>query len=128
VTAAGEERRKRGEETWKQVTMQPLTVPADPFQEAMYDFVSAEVWSRPGLTRKERRWISLSCAGASGQPVPVRAHVRAALESGDITADELREFTLHFAVYAGWPLASQLSMAIAEIAPEVEASQAAEGA
>ena len=69
------DRRHQGEEIWGEVTMAPVREPATPLHEALIDFVAAEVWSRPGLTRKERRWISLACAGASAQPVPVRAHV-----------------------------------------------------
>ena len=49
------------------MTAAPLKQPTGPFHEAVLDFVSAEVWARPGLTRKERRLISLSCAGAGKQ-------------------------------------------------------------
>lgn len=70
------------------------------------DFVHGEVWSRPGLDRTSRRWISLSCAGLAGAAGPIEDHVQAALGSGDITLSELDEFVLHFAVYAGWPKAS----------------------
>jgi 4-carboxymuconolactone decarboxylase len=37
--------------------------------------------------------------------------VYAALASGDISREELGEFVLHFAYYAGWPRASALEMA-----------------
>jgi len=117
--SAGQERRRRGEEIWEQVTAAPLRQSTGPFHEAVLDFVSAEVWARPGLTRKERRLISLSCAGAAGQPRPVRAHVRAALESGDMSLDELREFVLHFAVYAGWPNASLVNATLDDVADEL---------
>ena len=40
------------------------------------------------------------------------AHVYAALASGDLTVEQLNEFTLHFAVYCGWPRASQLEMSV----------------
>ena len=40
------------------------------------------------------------------------AHVYAALASGDLTVEQLNEFTLHFAVYCGWPRASQLEMTV----------------
>jgi 4-carboxymuconolactone decarboxylase len=106
------QRRQRGKDIWTQVTMSPVGDPVGPFAEAALDFVAAEVWSRPGLTRKERRWISLCCAAIGGQSVPIQAHVRAALESGDITAEELREFCLHLAVYAGFPSASYVHSTI----------------
>ena len=40
------------------------------------------------------------------------AHVYAALASGDLTVEQLNEFTLHFAVYCGWPRASQLEASV----------------
>ena len=40
------------------------------------------------------------------------AHVYAALASGDLTIEQMNEFTLHFAVYCGWPKASQLEMTV----------------
>ena len=52
------------------------------------------------------------------QPIPIRAHVRAAIASGDITVDEMREFALHLAGYAGWPIASIVDSTITEFAGE----------
>ncbi len=86
----------------------------DPLSEATIDHVFAEVWTRPGLSRKERRWIALSCAGASGSSIAMQAHVTGALQSGDITIEELREFVLHFAVYQGFPKATTLWAAVEE--------------
>jgi 4-carboxymuconolactone decarboxylase len=114
-------RRERGIEVWEGVTAAPVKEPNAPLREAMLDFVAAEVWGRPGLTRKQRRIISLSCAGASAQPIPIRAHVRSALDSGDMTHAELNEFALHFAVYAGWPLASFVQKTIDEVVAERQA-------
>jgi 4-carboxymuconolactone decarboxylase len=45
--------------------------------------------------------------------------LRAALRTGDITLDELREFVLHLAVYAGWPTASEASSLVTEVADEL---------
>ena len=74
-----------------------------PFMEVMVDQVFAEVWNRPGLTRKERRWISLTCVAAAGIGDALAVHVGGALSSGDISIEELREFVTHFAAYAGYP-------------------------
>jgi 4-carboxymuconolactone decarboxylase len=119
---APSERRERGIETWKRVTQKPVGEPVDPISQAMIDFNSAEVWSRPGLAFRDRRWISLTCAAIAAQPKPIQSHVRSAILSGDITPDELREFALHFAVYAGWPLASFVSGTINEVVKELAAS------
>lgn len=115
-----QDRRGRGLAVWEQVTQKPAPEPGDsPIGSAMIDFVGAEVWGRPGLSFRDRRWISLTCAAIAAQTTPIKAHVRSALLSGDITADELNEFVLHFAVYAGWPMATGLTGAIKEVTAEL---------
>jgi 4-carboxymuconolactone decarboxylase len=42
----------------------------------------------------------------------MEAHLGAALRSGDISMEELREFVIHFAVYAGHPQASAARSAL----------------
>lgn len=79
-----------------------------PFEAAARDFVFGEVWRRPGLSRRDRRWVTLTCVAAADAPGPIDAHVYAALSSGDIEIAEMLEFVLHFAVYCGWPKASHL--------------------
>ena len=100
-----DDRRKRGLDTMKQVTGFALE-PQDPFQSFTVDAVFGDVWSRPGLTRKERRWITLTLAARSGQATAYGAHLRGALNSGDISQEELMEWVVQLAHYAGWPTAA----------------------
>jgi 4-carboxymuconolactone decarboxylase len=93
------------------MTVEPRP-PNTPFERATRDFVFGNVWSRPGLSRKNRRWVTLTCVAAADSPEPIDAHVYAALNSGDIELEEMLEFVLHFAVYCGWPKASHLEMVI----------------
>lgn len=79
--------------------------PQTPLMQAAQDFVFAEVWDRPGLDRRSRRWITLACVAAAGSHTAMHSYVHAALSSGDITTAELREFTLQFAVFQGFPKA-----------------------
>lgn len=80
----------------------------------LIDFVFAEVWTRPGLSRRDRRFVTLACVAAADAEEPLRDHVYAALNSGDLSIVEIRETALHFAVYAGWPKASRFNMMINE--------------
>jgi 4-carboxymuconolactone decarboxylase len=80
----------------------------------LIDFVFGEIWSRPVLSRRDRRFVTLACVGAAGAEQPLLDHVYAALNSGDISITEMREAVLHFAVYAGWPKASRFNMAVDE--------------
>jgi 4-carboxymuconolactone decarboxylase len=87
---------------------------ATPLQQAERSFVFGEVWARPGLSRRDRRWITLACVAAADAPEPIDEHVYAALNSGDLELEALLEMVLHFAVYCGWPKASHLEMVIAQ--------------
>jgi 4-carboxymuconolactone decarboxylase len=107
------ERRARGEATYREVMGQEPPPPLDPFTaQGVLDTVFSELWTRPGLTRKERRLISLACVGASASPGAIEAHLRGALDSGDVTLEEMQEFILHFAFYAGWPRAAAFETAL----------------
>jgi 4-carboxymuconolactone decarboxylase len=70
------------------------------------------VWSRPGLSVRDRRFVTITCVSAAVDVAAMDAHVYAALASGDLTVEQLNELTLHFAVYCGWPRASQLEMTV----------------
>ena len=107
-------RRDDGRAMFETVTGMQPPEPSSPFLEMTVDFVFGEIWTRPGLTRKERRWIALTAAAANGQAEITQVHVRSALASGDISAEELREFVLHFATYQGWPKGAILSGLVEE--------------
>ncbi len=108
-TGDAADRSARGRALLADVMGVPDTGIETPYRKAgLVDFVFAEVWSRPGLSRRDRRWITLACVGAADTVGPIEAHVGAALRSGDITLEEMQEFVLHFAVYCGWPKASFL--------------------
>ncbi len=80
----------------------------------LLDFVFADVWQRPVLSRRDRRFITLACVADADADRPLRDHVYAALNSGDLTFTEMQETVLHFAVYGGWPKASRLAMMVDE--------------
>ncbi|MEB3020517.1 carboxymuconolactone decarboxylase family protein [[Mycobacterium] crassicus] len=92
----------------------PTPAGTPPAAEAMFDFVFAEVWQRPGLSRRDRWFVALPCVAAADAEQPLREHVRAALVGGDLTIEEMHEAVLHFAVYSGWPKASLFSMIVDE--------------
>ena len=83
-----------------------------PFDIADREFQPGGVWSRPGLSVRDRRIVTIVCVSAAVDVPAMDAHVYAALASGDLTVEQLNEFTLHFAVYCGWPRASQLEASV----------------
>ena len=108
-----DERWERGAEEFTAVTGFPAPAPGDDYvADVVINQVFAEIWTRPGLARKDRRWIAITCACMSGAPMAMEIHLGAALSSGDITIEELREFIVHFAVYAGHPRATAARAAL----------------
>ena len=102
-----------GAEVYRSIMMSEPPDPGDPFTSSLLDYVFAQVWVRPGLSRRDRRWVSLTCAGAADTVEPIEQHVYAALRSGDMSLLAMEEFVLHFAVYCGWPKASLLNQVVA---------------
>lgn len=107
------------------MTVRP-TVATTPFARAERDFVFGEVWRRPGLSRRDRRWVTLTCVAAADAPESIEAQVYAALNSGDIDLPAMLEFVLQFAVYCGWPKASRLEMVTAQQWARVQREQGRE--
>ena len=79
-------------------------------EEARLEYIFGEIWTRDGISRRERRLVTLSCTGFAVTAQPLIDHTYAALKSGDLSIEELLELVLHFAVYCGWPKASNLEM------------------
>ncbi len=117
-----------GERAYRDVMSRDPSPAATPFAAATRDFVFGQVWARPGLSRRDRRWVTLTCVAAADSPQPIDDHVYAALESGDIELTAMLEFVLHFAVYCGWPKASHLEGAVMRQWARIEAEHGREPA
>ncbi|WP_372516152.1 NAD(P)-binding domain-containing protein [Streptantibioticus silvisoli] len=79
-----------------------LGEPADPFTTQTVDYLFADVWSRPDLSVRDRRLLTLGVAAATGRADLIRIQAAGALDSGELTAPQLREAVLHLALYVGW--------------------------
>jgi 4-carboxymuconolactone decarboxylase len=82
---------------------------ANEFTEDFQDFITryawGEIWSRPGLDRRTRSFVTLAVLAGLGRAEELPLHVRGALNNG-LTTDEIKETLLHVAVYAGVPAAN----------------------
>jgi 4-carboxymuconolactone decarboxylase len=94
---------------------------ASPYLEAINNFVFGEMWGRPGLDQRSRRWLTLVGVAESCAEVPIKSHFHAAMASGNCTAAELQEFVLAYGTVAGWPKASVIQGVVFEMAKKVEA-------
>lgn len=116
----------RGRARFAEVMPYPAPESDAPFvRDGVIAAVFGDLWTRDGLTTKERRLISITCVCAASVPEAVEDHLRSALVSGDLTVAELQEFVLHFAYYAGWPRASVAHRTLTRILAELDPADGA---
>lgn len=78
----------------------------DDFQSFITQSAWGSVWSRPGLSKRERSMITIALLAALGHDEEVAMHVRATVNTG-CSAEDIKEALLHVAVYAGVPAANR---------------------
>lgn len=90
-----------------------------PFQEMITEGAWGTVWSRPGLTLRERSMLTLALLAAGGHDDEFAMHVRATANTGATPAD-VREALMHVAVYAGVPRANHALKIAREVYSEMD--------
>jgi 4-carboxymuconolactone decarboxylase len=118
-----EERRVVAQAQYAHIMTTPAPPPISAYVESgVIGFVFGEMWRRGVLTPRDRRWLTLAGVSAAGAPLPMDTHTYAALNSGDVTLEEIDEFVLFFATQMGLPRASEVNyfvqLATAKIAEE----------
>ncbi|MHC9297062.1 NAD(P)-binding domain-containing protein [Mycobacterium sp. LTG2003] len=73
-----------------------------PALEKTVDHLFAEIWSRPGLSIRDRRLLVMGATAMLGRSDLIEVQVRGALANGELTAEELREAVLQLYYYVGW--------------------------
>jgi 4-carboxymuconolactone decarboxylase len=73
-----------------------------PMQELATEYCWGRVWSRPGLSRRDRSVINLAMISALNRPHELKLHVKAALTNG-LSRSEISEIFLQIAIYCGLP-------------------------
>jgi 4-carboxymuconolactone decarboxylase len=76
------------------------------FQDLLTRYAWDEIWNRKGLPHRTRRMLVIAMTLALGRWEEYALHVRAALQSGDLSQDDLKEILLQSAVYCGVPAAN----------------------
>jgi 4-carboxymuconolactone decarboxylase len=90
------------------------------FDGGILNFVFGEMWRRPGLDERARRWVTLVGVADSSSDTPIRTHIYAAMASGNATLDEMNEFVLQYAIHGGWPRASVIQGVVLEMAERIK--------
>lgn len=96
-------RRKVLGDEWVDRSLATLTPFNEEFQELITRYAWNEVWNRPGIPHKVRRMIVIAQMVALGRWEEFNLHVRAALVSGDLDAEDLKEILMQSTIYCGVP-------------------------
>jgi 3-oxoadipate enol-lactonase/4-carboxymuconolactone decarboxylase len=102
-----------------------ITAETAAFQDFITRYAWGEIWSRPGLDRRTRSFLTLAALVAGGHPHELGMHVRAALTNG-LTREEITEALLHTAIYAGLPAANSAFAIAAQVFAELDAPPASD--
>ena len=119
------ERRKRGEETIKDVYAGDVVVPPEgamPFADIMLETLFAEVWTREVLSMRDRRLLLLGAIAALGEQTTFGIQAKAAIKKQELTPEQLREVAVFLVPYVGYPRGSSLIGSIEKAIQEAEAS------
>ncbi|HSV39640.1 MAG TPA: carboxymuconolactone decarboxylase family protein [Nocardioidaceae bacterium] len=117
-----EELRKRALERMEEVYKMPFGDGTGEFWRYTADHLFADIWSRPGLADRDRRLLLIGLLAGSGGHDVLTIQIPAALASGDLDAETLREIVVFLAHYAGWPAAARLNSIV-----ETEIAKAEKG-
>lgn len=88
-----------------------------PFRDFILEGAWGSVWTRPGLTYRDRSLLCLGMLAALGHHDEFRLHVRATRNTG-VTPEEIAEVLLQVAVYGGVPAANTALKLAKEILQE----------
>jgi alkylhydroperoxidase/carboxymuconolactone decarboxylase family protein YurZ len=117
----------QGNEMWTTVmgSLPPPQPPVGSLDDLALKVVFGGLWSRPGLSIRDRRLINLTLLAVLGRDDITPFHVRAALESEDLSPPELEELCVQLAFYTGFPVASSFLLLVRR---EIQALAAARAA
>jgi 4-carboxymuconolactone decarboxylase len=89
------------------------------------DHLFGRIWTRPGLSMRDKRLMTLSVVTALGLQDLTEVQVNAALQNEELTEDELREMAIFLTHYVGFPLGSGLNGVIERVTAKRKKAAAA---
>ncbi len=113
------ELRKRGLEKMNEVYGWEMpNVEGDAYFDLTADHLFGSIWTRPGLSMREKRMMTLTVVTALGISELAEIQVNAALRNEELTVGELKEMAIFLTHYLGFPLGSKLDGAVTKVAKQ----------
>lgn len=122
------ERRKAGQEVQgtlrggnidSEATAAEMEARLGPLGSFVIDFALGDVWSRPGLSRRDRSLIVITILATLNQLNQLRSHVRGGINHG-LTRTEIEEVFVQLSGYAGFPRAIDAMTTAHEVLAQME--------
>jgi len=76
------------------------------FQNFITRIAWGEIWTRPGLDQRTRRLLVLAITASLSRWEEFRLHLRAGVEQGALTLEDVQETLMQIGIYAGVPAAN----------------------
>jgi 4-carboxymuconolactone decarboxylase len=89
------------------------------------DHLFGSIWTRPGLSMRDKRLMTLSVVTALGLLDLAEVQVNAAMQNEELTQDELNEMAIFLTHYVGFPLGSGLNGVIQRVTAKRKKAAAA---
>lgn len=115
IGGEGTEQRKRGVEMMSKVYGWEMSDGPGLHFAHTADQLFAEVWSREGLSIRDRRLLLLGALAAGGLVDVAEIQAGAALGNGELTPEQLEEIALFLCYYVGWPTGTKMNMVFGEV-------------
>lgn len=91
---------------------------APDFATYLFEFPFGDIYSRPGLSLRDREIATVAALAAMGNATPqLKVHIQAALNVG-LSKQEITEVLMQMAVYAGFPAALNALFAAKDVFAE----------
>jgi 4-carboxymuconolactone decarboxylase len=107
-----DELRKKGLEKMNEVYAWEMPDMPGEYFALTVDHLFGTIWSRPGLSMRDRRMMLLAVLTAQNQEALLEVQINAILTNGELTVEELKEMSIFITHYVGFPLGSKLDGAI----------------
>ena len=104
-------------------------IQGDPYFDLTVEHLFGDIWTRPGLSMRDKRLLTLAAVTAVGNSDLAEIQINAALHNEELTAEELKEVAVFITHYLGFPLGSKLDGAVSKVVRQRrKAAEKAQGA